>query len=184
MFSEWVQLDIFYYGLTEKAQMSLDHSAGGSIHMRKTIEEAQELIDTVARNQYLYSSNEVSPKGEVMAVATDPNPQEQMIELNQQLLLMTEQLAEFKEILHETLIDVQKGEVTLRVNEDEFKLNAVKAMQHPDTPNDCMGADIIDSLVEEINMAESLESELEDIFKDAQPDQEESVETKEFSKIS
>ena len=58
MFSEWVQLDIFYYGLTEKAQLSLDHSAGGSIHMRKTIEEAQELIDTVARNQHLYLSSE------------------------------------------------------------------------------------------------------------------------------
>ena len=42
-----------------------------------------------------------------------------------------------------TLIDVQKGEVTLRVNEDEFKLNAVKAMQHPDTSNDCMSTDII-----------------------------------------
>ena len=39
MFSEWVQLDIFYYGLTERAQMSLDHSVGESIHMRKTIEE-------------------------------------------------------------------------------------------------------------------------------------------------
>ena len=50
IFSEWVQLDIFYYGLTKKAQISLDHSTGGSIHMRKTIEEAQELIDTVARN--------------------------------------------------------------------------------------------------------------------------------------
>ena len=104
IFSEWVHLDIFFYGLTEKAQMSLDHSAGGSIHMRKTIEEAQELIDTVARNQYLYSSNEFSPKEEVMAVATDPNPQEQIVELNQQLLLMTKQLAEFKEMLQETKI--------------------------------------------------------------------------------
>ena len=65
-----------------------------------------------------------------------------------------------------TLIDVQKGELTLRVIEDEFKLNVVKAMQHPDTSNDCMSADIIDSLVEEINMTESLELELEDIFKD------------------
>ena len=37
-----------------------------------------------------------------------------------------------------TLIDVQKGEVTLRVNEDEFKLNAVNAMQYLDTPKDCM----------------------------------------------
>ena len=85
--------------------MSLDHSAGGSIHMRKTIEEAQELIDTVARNQHLYSSNEFSTKEEeVMAVATDPNPQEQIVELNQQLHLMTKQLAEFKEMLQETKI--------------------------------------------------------------------------------
>ena len=78
-----------------------------------------------------------------------------------------------------TLIDVQQGEITLRVNEDEFKLNAVKAMQHPDTPKDCMKVDLIDSLVEEINMAESLESELEDIFKDAQPDLEEPERTEE-----
>ena len=89
MFSEWVQLDIFYYGLTERAQMSLDYSAGGSIHMRKMIEEAQELIDTVARNQHLYSNSESSIKEEAMAVTTDPNPQEQIVELNQQLLLMT-----------------------------------------------------------------------------------------------
>ena len=78
-----------------------------------------------------------------------------------------------------TLIDVQKGEVTLRVNEDEFKLNAVKAIQHPDTPKDCMKVDLIDSLVEEINMAESLESELENIFKDVPPDIEDSEELKE-----
>ena len=89
IFSEWVQLDIFYYGLTEKATMSLDHSAGGSIHMRKTIEEAQELINTVARNQHLYSSSEFFIKEEARTVSTDPNPQEQIIELNQQLLLMT-----------------------------------------------------------------------------------------------
>ena len=55
-----------------------------------------------------------------------------------------------------TLIHVQKGEITLRVNEDEFKLNAVKAMQHPDTSKDCISADIIDSLVEEVNMTEGL----------------------------
>ena len=97
MFSEWVQLDIFYYGLTEKAHMSLDHSAEGSIHMRKTIEEAQELIDTVARNQHLYSNSESSIKEEARTVTTDPNPQEQIVELNQQLLLVTKQLAEFKE---------------------------------------------------------------------------------------
>ena len=52
-------------------------------------------------------------------------------------------------------------------------------MQHPDTSTDCMKVDLIDSLVEEINMAESLESELENIFKDAQPDLEDSEDMKE-----
>ena len=74
IFSEWVQLDIFYYGLTEKAQISLDHSAGGSIHMRKTIEEAQELIDTVARNQHLYLSSESSMKEEAKTVTAELSP--------------------------------------------------------------------------------------------------------------
>ena len=36
--------------------MSLDHSAGGSIHLKKTPEEAQELIDMVANNQFMYTS--------------------------------------------------------------------------------------------------------------------------------
>ena len=102
MFSEWVQLDIFYYGLTEKAQISLDHSAGGSIHMRKTIEEAQELIDTVARNQHLYLSSESSMKEEAKTVTAELSPVDQANEFNQQLDFLTQQLAEFKEILQET----------------------------------------------------------------------------------
>ncbi|PWG75197.1 hypothetical protein DF186_13865, partial [Enterococcus hirae] len=80
-------------------------------------------------------------------------------------------------------IDVQQGEIILRVNDDEFKLNAVKVMQYSDILKDCMKVDIIDFLVEEINMAESFESEFEDIFKDVQSDQEELEEVKEFLKI-
>ena len=87
---------------SEKAQISLDHSAGGSIHMKKTIEEAQELIDTVARNQHLYISSESSMKEEANAVSTDFSPQEQVAELNQQLSSITRQLEEFKEMLQET----------------------------------------------------------------------------------
>ena len=56
MFSEWTILDIFYYGLSEFSKMSLDHSAGGSIHLKKTPEEAQEFIDMVANNQFMYTS--------------------------------------------------------------------------------------------------------------------------------
>ncbi|XP_016195396.1 uncharacterized protein LOC107636394 [Arachis ipaensis] len=65
-----------------------------------------------------------------------------------------------------TFIDVQKGEVTLRVNEDQYVLNAVKAMQYPDTPEECMRIDIIDPLVEEVHAIERLEEELDDILGD------------------
>ncbi|XP_016185696.1 uncharacterized protein LOC107627371 [Arachis ipaensis] len=71
-----------------------------------------------------------------------------------------------------TLIDVKKGRVILRVNENEFVLDATKAMQYSDTPDECMKIDIIDSLVEEIHTIESLDKELIDILEDASPNQE------------
>ncbi|XP_015933219.1 uncharacterized protein LOC107459508 [Arachis duranensis] len=37
------------------AKMSLDNFVGGSLHMKKMLEEANELIEMVAKNQYLYS---------------------------------------------------------------------------------------------------------------------------------
>ncbi|XP_057747397.1 uncharacterized protein LOC130966600 [Arachis stenosperma] len=71
-----------------------------------------------------------------------------------------------------TLIDVEKRRVTLRVNEDEFVLDATKAMQYFDIPEECMKIDITDSLVEEIYTFESQEKELNDILVDACPDRE------------
>ena len=56
MLSEWTILDIFYDGLSELAKMSLDTSAGESIHLKKMPTEAQELIDMVANNQFMYTS--------------------------------------------------------------------------------------------------------------------------------
>ena len=99
MFSEWVQLDIFYYGVTDVARMALDHSAGGSIHMKKTLEEAHELIETVTSIQHLYSAGETSIKGEVKAVATEPNPPEQDDLLTQQLHTLAQQMLELQEAL-------------------------------------------------------------------------------------
>ena len=37
--------------------MCLDNFAGGSLYKKKTLEETIELIELVASNQYLYSSN-------------------------------------------------------------------------------------------------------------------------------
>ena len=50
MLSEWSIIGIFYDGLSELSKMSLDSSAGGSLHLKKTPAEAQELIEMVANN--------------------------------------------------------------------------------------------------------------------------------------
>ncbi|RTK48109.1 hypothetical protein DRJ87_15560, partial [Enterococcus faecalis] len=56
MLSEWSIICIFYDGLSELSKMSLDHSTGGSLHLKKTPTEAQELIEMVANNQFMYTS--------------------------------------------------------------------------------------------------------------------------------
>ncbi|XP_057724023.1 uncharacterized protein LOC130939978 [Arachis stenosperma] len=47
------------------------------------------------------------------------------------------------------LIDVQKGELTLRVNDEQIMLNVFKALQHPNDSTDCIKINIIDPLVQE-----------------------------------
>ncbi|XP_015955403.1 uncharacterized protein LOC107479817 [Arachis duranensis] len=43
--ADWTMLDIFYDGLSEMSKMAFDHSTGGSLHLKKMLEEAHELID-------------------------------------------------------------------------------------------------------------------------------------------
>ena len=56
MLSEWSIIGILYDGLSKLSKMSLDSSAGGSLHLKKTPAEAQELIEMVANNQFMYTS--------------------------------------------------------------------------------------------------------------------------------
>ncbi|KAL4287209.1 hypothetical protein AHAS_Ahas19G0163300 [Arachis hypogaea] len=76
MLSEWAILGIFYDGLSEMSKMLLDHSANGLLHLKKTPEEAQELIEMVANNQFMYTSernsvnNGVAQKKGVLEVDT------------------------------------------------------------------------------------------------------------------
>ncbi|XP_016168680.1 AAC-rich mRNA clone AAC11 protein-like [Arachis ipaensis] len=63
MFGEWVKLHNFYEGLSMKSRKALDYSSGGPLQMMKTLEEAHDLIDMVANNQYFYSSErQATPK--------------------------------------------------------------------------------------------------------------------------
>ncbi|QHO23908.1 Retrotransposon gag protein [Arachis hypogaea] len=67
---------IFYDGLSKISKMSLDHSAGGSLHLKKMLVEARELIEMVANNQFMYISdrnpvnNGVAQKKRVLKVDT------------------------------------------------------------------------------------------------------------------
>nr|XP_025635713.1 uncharacterized protein LOC112729779 [Arachis hypogaea] len=68
MFNEWVQLHIFSEGLTQESKKALVHSSGGSLNKKKTIEEAIDIIEAVANNEYFYTS--------------DRNPRRGVMELN------------------------------------------------------------------------------------------------------
>ena len=51
MFNEWVQIHIFYEGLNCESRKAVDHSSGWSLNKKKTIEEAIDVIETVADNE-------------------------------------------------------------------------------------------------------------------------------------
>ncbi|MED6196657.1 hypothetical protein PIB30_049465 [Stylosanthes scabra] len=75
IFSECLQIQMFYDGLTLQSRAQIDSSAGGSLHT-KIVEEAQDLIELVANNQYLYSTplergtqrNQWNPKEECKVI--------------------------------------------------------------------------------------------------------------------
>ena len=47
-----------------------------------------------------------------------------------------------------TLIDVQRGELTMRVNDQEVTFNVFRSMKYPNTPEDCFQISTIDKSVE------------------------------------
>ncbi|XP_016199624.1 uncharacterized protein LOC107640629 [Arachis ipaensis] len=64
------------------------------------------------------------------------------------------------------IIDVEKGEMVLRVHDEQMVLNIFKAMQYPSKKENCMRIDMVDTLVEEALEAsqyEEHEGETQDI---------------------
>lgn len=76
MLSEWSLIGVFYDGLSEISKISLDSSAGGSLHLKKMPAETRELIEMVVNNQFMYTSERnpvnhgASQKKEVHEVET------------------------------------------------------------------------------------------------------------------
>ncbi|XP_024018382.1 uncharacterized protein LOC112090696 [Morus notabilis] len=60
-----------------------------------------------------------------------------------------------------TLIDVQKGELTLRVQDEQVTFNVLKAMRFPSEMEECSTISVIDSLVAETLKHDNFESNVE-----------------------
>ena len=59
------------------------------------------------------------------------------------------------------LIDVQKGELTLRVNEEQVVLNVFEALKDPNDSEGCMRVDVVEPLVQEVLEVEVLDDVLD-----------------------
>lgn len=57
----WLQVQTFYNGLSATTRTMIDAAAGGTL-MGKTLEEAYELLDEMASNNYQWSSDRMAPK--------------------------------------------------------------------------------------------------------------------------
>ena len=76
-----------------------------------------------------------------------------------------------------TLIDVQKGELTMRVNDEQVTFNVLKAMRFPDELEECSSISVIDSIVSnelervcctdplEVSLLSKVVDENEEVFK-------------------
>ncbi|XP_016178173.1 uncharacterized protein LOC107620541 [Arachis ipaensis] len=64
------------------------------------------------------------------------------------------------------LIDVQKGELTLRVNEVEIVVNVFEAFKHLGDSKGCMRVDLVEPLVQEVFEAEEFDDALDSLSED------------------
>ncbi|XP_015955342.1 uncharacterized protein LOC107479751 [Arachis duranensis] len=76
-----------------------------------------------------------------------------------------------------TCMCLQLADGSIKIPSGVIEDMIVKAMQHPDIPEECLSIYIIDFLVEEVNMAESSKDRLDDILDDTLPNSEELLET-------
>ena len=50
-----------------------------------------------------------------------------------------------------TLIDVQKGQLILRVQDEEVTFNVLKALKHPHDVDNCLRVDVVDECIKEVH---------------------------------
>ncbi|KAL4294136.1 hypothetical protein AHAS_Ahas18G0197900 [Arachis hypogaea] len=115
MFSKWTQLDIFYEGLGEMSKMSLDTSAGGSLHKKKIPEETIELIElNKLMSQQINLLTQQMGGMQVSAINTQNPPQEPQQNNDLEAILTS-----FRQETRASIknLEIQMGQLATKVNE-------------------------------------------------------------------
>ena len=90
-FTDIQQIHIFYSGIKPQTRLIIDASAGGSLNT-KTADEAQELIETMASNEYQMPSDRSTARRGVMELETQDAILAQNKLISQQLETLTKRL--------------------------------------------------------------------------------------------
>ncbi|KAF7832815.1 hypothetical protein G2W53_015148 [Senna tora] len=127
----------FYNGLSSEIRTSIDDAAGGAL-MSKPVDAAYTLLETMSSNNHQWHSDR-----HVHARVAGVQDSDMFVSLSSQIAALTKEVKS----LGRTIIDVQKGELKMRVQEEEVTFNVFKAMKLPDEPEECFRVNEIESSI-------------------------------------
>ncbi|KAI3770749.1 hypothetical protein L6452_01892 [Arctium lappa] len=135
-----IQLETFYNGLSNAAKIILDATAGGAF-VSKTYNEAFDILEKVSNNNTEWSN----PRAIVSKNASRVHDIDVITSLNAQIVALTNLadrnvpiiLGRYFLATVRTLIDVQKGELTMRVKDQQVTFNIFKSLKFNGEAEDC-----------------------------------------------
>ncbi|KAF7824186.1 DNA-directed DNA polymerase [Senna tora] len=144
-------INFFYEGLLPSARSSINGAAGGSL-VEKILSEAKRLIEIVASTSRQFGERQEGvnesityPEGKIEDV---------LVKVDKFIIILDFEADKDVPIIlgrpflatGRTLIDVQKGELTMRVLNEQVTFNVFKAMKHLDDVEECSRISVIDTL--------------------------------------
>ncbi|KAF7808222.1 uncharacterized protein G2W53_034965 [Senna tora] len=134
---KWLQVQTLYNGLSSEIRTSIDAAAGGAL-MSKSVDAAYTLLETMSSNNHQWHSDR-----HVHARVAGVQDSDMFASLSSQIAALTKEVKS----LGRTIIDVQKGELKMRVQEEEVTFNVFKAMKLAGEPEECFRVNVIKSSI-------------------------------------
>ncbi|KAF7812193.1 uncharacterized protein G2W53_033169 [Senna tora] len=170
---KWLQVQTFYNGLSSEIITSIDSAAGGAlinVHARVAGVQDSDMFASLS-SQIAALTKEVKSLGiqgavKAMADRSIAYPrgiiENVLVKVDDKLILLADFIVldyeEDKNVpiilgrpflaTRRTIIDVQKGELTMRVQDQEVKFNVFKAMKLPRETEECFHVNVVDNVVD------------------------------------